>query len=164
MDIAQTVNFSGYSAVIYNKIKGADYVMHEAFCLDSEENIFHAYEKNHSTVKSASEVIEDLNKSSGLLGMSEYSNSIFDVLEKADHEVMVVEYGSYFNARQQQKENLQTVVELMKENPQTTAKQIAEKMGLSTSGVQQRITKLRKQNRIRFVGKGGKGYWEVLEE
>ncbi len=34
--------------------------------------------------KSASEVIEDLNKSSGLLGMSEYSNSIFDVLEKAE--------------------------------------------------------------------------------
>ena len=27
--------------------------MHEAFCLDSEENIFHAYEKNHSTVKTA---------------------------------------------------------------------------------------------------------------
>lgn len=34
--------------------------------------------------KSASEVIEDLNKISGLLGMSEYSNSIFDVLEKAE--------------------------------------------------------------------------------
>ena len=29
-------------------IKDFDYVMHEAFCLDSEEQIFHAYEKNHS--------------------------------------------------------------------------------------------------------------------
>ena len=34
---------------LYDKVKDAEYVMHEAFCLDSEENIFHAYEKNHST-------------------------------------------------------------------------------------------------------------------
>lgn len=34
-------------------IQDSDYVMHEAFCLDSEENIFGAYEKHHSTVKSA---------------------------------------------------------------------------------------------------------------
>ena len=44
---------------IYNKIEGADYVMHEAFCLDIEEPIFKAYEKNHSTVKS---VCEKMNK------------------------------------------------------------------------------------------------------
>ena len=35
--------------------------MHEAFCLDSEESIFHAYQKNHSTVKSASKIMNDLN-------------------------------------------------------------------------------------------------------
>lgn len=45
---------------LYDRVKGADYAMHEAFCLDSEENIFHAYEKNHSTVKSASEIMNDL--------------------------------------------------------------------------------------------------------
>lgn len=85
-------------------------------------------------------------------------------LDVVENEVMTVEYGSYFNLRQQQKENLQAIVNCMKENPHTTAKQIAEKMGISTSGVQQRITKLRKENRIRFVGSGGKGHWEVLEE
>lgn len=79
-------------------------------------------------------------------------------------EVMTVEYGSYFNPRQKQKENLQAIVDCMKENPHTTARQIAEKIGISTSGVQQRIIKLRKQNRIQFVGKGGKGYWELLEK
>lgn len=94
-----------------------------------------------------------------LLGIS--SNDIWD---DVDDEVMVIEYGSYFNYRMQQKENSQAVIDLMKENPHTTAKQIAAKLGLSTSGVQQRITRLRKDNRIRFVGKGGKGYWEVLEE
>ena len=35
--------------------------MHEAFCLDAEEHIFKAYEKNHSTAKSACEIMNQLN-------------------------------------------------------------------------------------------------------
>ncbi|HAB67670.1 MAG TPA: MBL fold metallo-hydrolase, partial [Firmicutes bacterium] len=35
--------------LLYDRFKNYDYVMHEAFCLDSEESIFNAYEKNHST-------------------------------------------------------------------------------------------------------------------
>lgn len=46
--------------ILYGKIKNFDYVMHEAFCLESEESIFHAYEKNHSTTKSVSEVMNGL--------------------------------------------------------------------------------------------------------
>lgn len=46
--------------LLYNKIKNADYVTHEAFCLDEEENIFRAYEENHSTAKSASKVMNSL--------------------------------------------------------------------------------------------------------
>lgn len=46
--------------ILYDRINGFDYVMHEAFCLDSEENIFHAYEKNHSTAKSVSEIMNNL--------------------------------------------------------------------------------------------------------
>lgn len=42
-------------------VQDADYVMHEAFCLDSEENIFRAYEKHHSTVKSACTKLNILN-------------------------------------------------------------------------------------------------------
>jgi ribonuclease Z len=37
---------------IYNEIINSDYVMHEAFCLDREQDIFNPYEKHHSTVKS----------------------------------------------------------------------------------------------------------------
>ncbi len=46
---------------IYNKIKDADYVMHEAFCLDQDQKIFKPYEKNHSTVKSVCQSLENLN-------------------------------------------------------------------------------------------------------
>ena len=38
----------------------ADYIMHEAFCLDSEETKFHAYEKNHSTALSAARKLSEL--------------------------------------------------------------------------------------------------------
>lgn len=46
---------------LYEKIENADYVTHEAFCLDSEEPIFKAYEKNHSTVKSVCKTMNNLN-------------------------------------------------------------------------------------------------------
>lgn len=46
---------------LYDKIKNSDYVMHEAFCLDSEQNIFKPYEKKHSTVKSVCEHFNNLN-------------------------------------------------------------------------------------------------------
>ena len=46
---------------LYDKFIGYDYAMHEAFCLEAEENIFHAYEKHHSTTKSASETMNKLN-------------------------------------------------------------------------------------------------------
>lgn len=46
--------------LLYEQLKGADYVMHEAFCLDSEQDIFHPYEKHHSTVKSVCEIFQSL--------------------------------------------------------------------------------------------------------
>ena len=61
---------------LYDRVKDADYVMHEAFCLDSEENIFHAYEKNHSTVKSTSEVMNKLNVKNLILYHTEESHGI----------------------------------------------------------------------------------------
>lgn len=60
--------------VLYDRVKNAQYVMHEAFCLDSEENIFHAYEKNHSTVKTACEKINSLNVENLILYHTEESH------------------------------------------------------------------------------------------
>lgn len=59
---------------LYERVKDSDYVMHEAFCLDSEENIFHAYEKNHSTAKSASKVMNDLKVKNLILYHTEESH------------------------------------------------------------------------------------------
>ena len=46
--------------ILYDRLKGSDYVMHEAFCLDAEEKVFKAYEKHHSTVKSVCEAMNPL--------------------------------------------------------------------------------------------------------
>lgn len=59
---------------LYDRVRNADYAMHEAFCLDSEEDIFHAYEKNHSTVKSASKVMSDLGVKNLILYHTEESH------------------------------------------------------------------------------------------
>ncbi len=45
---------------LYNIVQGADYVMHEAFCLDSEKDKFRPYEKNHSTAMSTCQIMDSL--------------------------------------------------------------------------------------------------------
>lgn len=59
---------------LYDRVGGSDYVMHEVFCLDSEESIFGAYEKNHSTVKTASEVMNKLEVKNLILYHTEESH------------------------------------------------------------------------------------------
>jgi ribonuclease Z len=44
-----------------NYCLGSDYLMHEAFCLYSEREIFNPYEKHHTTVKEACENGANLN-------------------------------------------------------------------------------------------------------
>lgn len=44
--------------ILYDKLKGADYVMHEAFCLDSEENVPKFIKEHHATVKSVCQTME----------------------------------------------------------------------------------------------------------
>lgn len=45
---------------LYNDVKNADYLLHEAFCLETEDSIFKPREKNHDTVKSACIKAENL--------------------------------------------------------------------------------------------------------
>lgn len=60
--------------LLYDRVRNADYVTHEAFCLDKEENIFHAYEKNHSTALSASKTMNELNVKNLILYHTEESH------------------------------------------------------------------------------------------
>ena len=60
-DNGKTLVFLGDETLnleLYDVVKDKDYVMHEAFCLDGDKEIFKPYEKKHSTVKY---VCENLN-------------------------------------------------------------------------------------------------------
>lgn len=59
---------------LYDKIKGADYVTHEAFCLDKEEIIFHAYEEHHSTALSVAKIMNQLDITNLILYHTEDSH------------------------------------------------------------------------------------------
>lgn len=64
LDNNKTLYFLGdetCNPILYDKIRNSDYVIHEAFCLDSEQDIFKPYEKKHSTVKSVCESLNSLN-------------------------------------------------------------------------------------------------------
>ena len=49
------------------EIQNVDWLLHEAFCMDSEADTFKPYEKMHSTVKTASQIAETLNVKNLLL-------------------------------------------------------------------------------------------------
>lgn len=67
------------------------WLLHEAFCLDSQAEIFHPYEKHHSTVKDACKLAEELNVKNLLLYHTEDKN----ILRRK--ELYTKEGREYFN-------------------------------------------------------------------
>lgn len=72
-----------------------------------------------------------------------------------------VEYGHQFDFYKQKQDGRKKILDRMKEKPDITAREIAEDLGLSLSGVQYQIRVLKKEGAVRFEGKGGKGRWNV---
>ena len=76
---------------------------------------------------------------------------------------MKIEYGNLFDYKARKKDEREGIVDLMREDPEITARRIADELGISLSGANYRIRALKKEGRIRFNGRGGKGEWEILE-
>jgi ATP-dependent DNA helicase RecG len=55
------------------------------------------------------------------------------------------------------------ILELIKKNPSSTRKELADKVGLTTDGVKYHLDKLKKQGIIKHTGATKKGKWEVME-
>ncbi len=56
------------------RVRNADYVTHETFCLDKEEEIFHVYLKTHSTALSVAKRMNELNIKNLILYHTEESH------------------------------------------------------------------------------------------
>lgn len=65
------------------------------------------------------------------------------------------------NYRGKKRQERETLVKMLEENPYLTAKEMSKKMDVSLSCIQYRIRILIKEGRIQFIGAGGKGYWKI---
>lgn len=74
-----------------------------------------------------------------------------------------IDYGNLFDPLKQKKEDREQVVEMIREKSSITAKEIAGRLGCSLSGAQYKLIALKREGRIRFNGKGGRGFWEILK-
>ncbi|NCO23759.1 MAG: winged helix-turn-helix transcriptional regulator [bacterium] len=54
-------------------------------------------------------------------------------------------------------------MELIKEKPRITRKELAEKIGISESGIKFNLNQLKKKNKIKRVGPDRGGSWEILK-
>lgn len=66
------------------------------------------------------------------------------------------ERGRYLDRRR--------IMELLKENPKLTVRQMAESMERSVYMARNRIEEMTKGGYIRFNGKGGRGAWEIIKD
>ena len=84
-------------------------------------------------------------------------------MEQPDN-ILRIEYGHLFNYRKKKKDEREIIIEMMQEEPRITAKAIAERLGISLSGANYKLKALKKEGRIYFQGRGGRGRWMVLDE
>ena len=54
------------------------------------------------------------------------------------------------------------ILDIIAANPEISARQIAEMLGLSPRGVEKQVDKLKQQGRLQRVGPDKGGYWEVV--
>ena len=72
-------------------------------------------------------------------------------------------YGNLFQYRKKKQEEREQIVQILSNNPNITAKEMAVLLGCSLSGINYKLKVLKKEGRIRFIGRGGHGAWYVLK-
>lgn len=78
---------------------------------------------------------------------------------------ITVPVNEYFSKKETiRREKQRQMLQLLGENPDWTIKKLAEALEEPYAKVRRWIEKYRKTGQVRFVGKGGKGYWEVSLE
>lgn len=85
-------------------VKESKWLMHEAFCLSSQTDIFRPYEKNHSTVKDACETAERLNVDHLILYHTEDRNI------KERRELYLAEGRKYYHGKLYVPEDLEKII------------------------------------------------------
>jgi ribonuclease Z len=102
----KSITFLGdepYREALYNFANETDYLLHEAYCLYSQKEIFKPYEKHHATVKDACENATQLNVKNLILYHTEDKNI-------ANRKSLYIEEGSsYFSGNLYVPDDLETI-------------------------------------------------------
>lgn len=78
-------------------------------------------------------------------------------------EKVKVDYGKQFDYYGKKREERFAMLKMIQEKPEITAKEMAECLGLHLSGIQYRIRVLKREGKLYFDGKGGRGRWIVKD-
>lgn len=109
-----------------------------------------------------SEILETADK---ILIYPSYLKIHFSLSDNSEGDVGVlrVEYGDLFNYKAKKQKEREDILNMIRDNPYITAKKVAERANISLSGANYRMRMLKKEGKICFEGKGGKGKWVVIE-
>lgn len=55
------------------------------------------------------------------------------------------------------------ILQLLRENPSLTLREVSEKLGLTQRAVEKQIVKLKNKNRLQRVGSARKGHWKIMD-
>ena len=58
----------------------------------------------------------------------------------------------------------ENIIDILKNNPNATLQEVADKLKITRDGIKYHITKLQKQGKIKHEGKDNKGYWKIIED
>ena len=58
----------------------------------------------------------------------------------------------------------ESIIDILKNNPNATLQEVADKLKITRDGIKYHITKLQKQGKIKHEGKDNKGYWKIIED
>lgn len=75
-----------------------------------------------------------------------------------------IPFGPRFDYKKRKEEERKALLRLLQKQPHSTAKEIAEITGWGLSAVKYKLRILEKEGKLRFCGKGGKGFWQTVVE
>ena len=64
---------------------------------------------------------------------------------------------------QKTEKTTQKILEIIKDNPQVTRKELAELIGITADGIKWNLEKLKKAEKIRHIGSDKGGKWDIIE-
>jgi len=96
----------------------------------------------------------------------DFNENYFYVTFRPSHEYLKLAEGETTQKTTQKtnQKTTQKILEIIKENPEITKKELASSLGISENGIKYHIDSLKKKGMLKRVGPDKGGYWEVLGE